>query len=230
MKKISFNDKFNFTKMVINGLKTQTRIIISPKLLDKVEKFKEEYYNSTLDALEGKELFEHYFFTEKLNKPPYLKEEVVSIAQDYKEIDDFYNQAYKRKHSTHENTLDMLDCVSNGDIQRWFEIRDKLRSDKGWKNHLFVKSDFMPHAIRITKLRIERIQDITDEECFNFGIIRELIKVDLKEPYYIYYFNESTRYYDTAKEAYIALINEIYGIEKVETNPYCFVIDFRLIR
>ena len=36
---------------------------------------------------------------------------------------------------------------------------------KGCHNKMFVKADFMPHRIRITNIRVERLQDISEEDC-----------------------------------------------------------------
>lgn len=96
MKKISFNDKYNLTQAVLDGRKTQTRLIVPQKELDKISLFQEEYYNATLDKLEGIKLLVHYFFTEKREKLPYDTGEVVAVAQSYKDVDSYYSDAYQR--------------------------------------------------------------------------------------------------------------------------------------
>ena len=60
MKKIMFNDKYGLTKAVLEGKKTQTRRVISDKILDKIKLFQDEYLNASCDLLEGKELIEAY--------------------------------------------------------------------------------------------------------------------------------------------------------------------------
>lgn len=35
----------------------------------------------------------------------------------------------------------------------------------GWDNKMFVRAEHMPHRIRITDIRVERLQDISDEDC-----------------------------------------------------------------
>lgn len=35
----------------------------------------------------------------------------------------------------------------------------------GWLNKMFVRADLMPHQIRITNVRMERLQDISYEDC-----------------------------------------------------------------
>jgi len=88
MKKIMFNDKYELTEAVLSGRKTQTRRIIPQSVIEKVEKFGREYFAGTLDSLTGIDLFNHYFFTEKLGRLPFSVGEVVAIAQSYASIVD----------------------------------------------------------------------------------------------------------------------------------------------
>lgn len=45
-----------------------------------------------------------------------------------------------------------------------------LFSRAGWNNKLFVRANLMPHHIRITDIKVERLQDISDDDCFSEGI------------------------------------------------------------
>lgn len=45
-----------------------------------------------------------------------------------------------------------------------------ISTHKGWRNKMYVSADLMPHQIRITGIRCERLQDISDEECLREGI------------------------------------------------------------
>ena len=36
---------------------------------------------------------------------------------------------------------------------------------KGWTNKMFVRADLMPYRIKITDIKAERLQDISDEDC-----------------------------------------------------------------
>ena len=116
--------------------------------------------------------------------------------------------------------------------QRYSDITDALRQDlsqlPGWRNKMFVKADLMPHRIRITNIRIERLQDISEEDCLKEGIWRD-DNVGLEGVTYWYHglANSSFR---TAKEAYAALIDKISGNGTWESNPWVFVYDFELIK
>ena len=148
MKKIMFNDRYGFTKSVLEGKKTQTRRVISDKILDKIKLFQDEYLNASFDFLEGKDLIEAYMvnYPEKL---PYNVGEIVAVAQKYN---------------------DCGGILENG-IPRWKYISKIVgNTSGGWTNKMFVKPELMPHQIRITDVRVERLQDISDEDCLKEGI------------------------------------------------------------
>lgn len=104
---------------------------------------------------------------------------------------------------------------------------NELKELPGYRNKMFVRAEDMPHHIRITKIRIERLQDISDEDCLKEGIWRD-DNVGLEGTTYWYHGlpNSSFR---TPQEAYASLINRISGKGTWESNPYVFVYDFRLI-
>ena len=133
-------------------------------------------------------------------KSRYKVGETVAIAQSYKDIH-----------------AEILREVGPWDLKREF------RQSKGYANKMFVKAERMPHAIRITNIRVERLQDISDEDCLKEGIWRD-DNVGLEGT--TYWSNSSFR---TAKEAYASLIDSISGKGTWATNPYVFVYDFELI-
>lgn len=110
----------------------------------------------------------------------------------------------------------------------FFRLLGKVIFEKGCHNKMFVKADFMPHRIRITNIRVERLQDISEEDCIAEGIWRD-DNVGLEGTTYWYHglANSSLR---TAKEAYAALIDKISGKGTWESNPWVFVYDFELVK
>lgn len=91
---------------------------------------------------------------------------------------------------------------------------------------MFVRAEFMPHHIRITRIRIERLQDISDEDCLAEGIWRAH-EVGLEGVTY-WYTRLANSPYRTAREAYAALIDKISGKGTWQSNPYVFVYDFEI--
>lgn len=116
--------------------------------------------------------------------------------------------------------------------QRYSDIADthgqELAQLPGWNNKMFVKADLMPHHICITNIHVERLQDISEEDCLKEGIWRD-DNVGLEGTTYWYHglANSSFR---TAKEAYAALIDKISGKGTWEATPWVFVYDFELIK
>ena len=119
---------------------------------------------------------------------------------------------------------------------------NELKELPGYRNKMFVRAEDMPHHIRITKIRIERLQDISDEDCLQEGICRSDIKNTLWGVAPIRGEGKSGTTYEhsvlgygpwhlfpSVKRAYASLINRISGKGTWESNPYVFVYDFRLI-
>ena len=229
MQKIMFNDRYGLTQAVLEGRKTQTRRIISRKTLDKIGLFQKEYYEGTFDKLEGVELLTHYFITEKLGKLPYNIGEVVAVAQSYKDVDSYYSAAYQRQHSIHGMTVDALDCVPNEDIKKWFKNRNDFKDKASWNNKMFVKSELMPHQICITNVKIEQLQDISEEDCLKEGLEWD----GIAHKHYIDYSKETGGkiWFDNSlRESYANLIDKVSGKGTWESNPYVFVYDFNLVK
>ena len=107
-------------------------------------------------------------------------------------------------------------------------VKCMIRKEKlGWNNKMFVRAEDVPHHIRITKIRIERLQDIKSEDCLKEGLWRAG-DVGLEGTTYWYHglANSSFR---TPQEAYASLIDRISGKGTWASNPYVFVYDFKLI-
>ena len=87
------------------------------------------------------------------------------------------------------------------------------RKCPGWTNKMFVRADLMPHRIRITNVRVERLQDISYEDCIAEGVCkwtkdRELFKYDMADGFEMFEWRDMPR---TLREAYAALIDRISG-------------------
>lgn len=100
----------------------------------------------------------------------------------------------------------------------------------GWSNKMFVKSSLMPHQIKITNIRCERLQDISTDDCMKEGIY--CCHMNWFHDTYSYdATNDSKRkkwWYRTPIEAYKMLsckLNLHWGI-----NPLVFVYDFELVK
>ena len=210
MKKIMFNDRYGLTQAVLEGRKTQTRRIAYTA--GRMEGL------TVRQDLEGVNkdracLFEGGIL---LAKSAYKLGETIAVAQKYDDLvkdDEFY-----RLCGIHGMPLE---CI---------------KYEKGCTNKMFVRADLMPHQIRITRIRVERLQDISDEDCLAEGIEQVYFENEstfgLKSPqYHIPNIDKRVEdFYDTPCKAYAALIDKINGKGTWDSNPYVFVYAFELIR
>lgn len=161
------------------------------------------------------------------NLAPYKIGDVVAVAQQYKDA------------------LHPLDWVN----------RLIYEGEKGWGNKMFVCADLMPHQIRITDIKVERLQDISNNDSRKEGIIpvmwRQYLKQDwndLSPQKYIDHevwtlpiFKEGILdpwgeshpdefIADLPSTAFTVLIRKMMGVKAWESNPYVFAYSFRLIK
>ena len=104
-----------------------------------------------------------------------------------------------------------------------------LQESAGFNNKMFVKAELMPHHIRITDVRVERLQDISTKDCIAEGICKVDFYLKERGLYSFRFENEWYKQYQTPKEAYSTLIDKISGKGTWDTNPYVFVYEFELV-
>ncbi|WP_276910991.1 hypothetical protein [Hallella colorans] len=97
---------------------------------------------------------------------------------------------------------------------------DKFGHDvAGNTNKMFVRADLMPHHIKITDVRVERLQDISDDDCLKEGVWQFCYDTDL------FYVSKDIGYagtvaFPSSREAFWYLINKICGKGTFERNPW----------
>ena len=99
----------------------------------------------------------------------------------------------------------------------------------GSTNKMFVRADLMPHQIRITGIRCERLQDISDEDC-----VKEGVRVGSQALEYPYYFIDTKQFficdYKSPRRAFAALIDKVSGRGTWDRNPWVVVYEFELVK
>ncbi|WP_410067892.1 hypothetical protein [Barnesiella intestinihominis] len=202
MKKIMFNDKNGLTQAVLEGRKTQTRRII-PK----------DFFSLTWDKRDDTLVYENSmgdFIDIRNSKYALCKAgEIVAVAQSYR------------------------DCggVNEEGIPMWEIISSKVGgTNAGWSNKMYVKPELMPHQIRITNVRVERLQDISDEDCLKEGIIKG--QCGSADTHFMdaYYVPNDIQPYCTPQDAYEILIDKVSGKGTWDSKTYVFVYDFELVK
>lgn len=108
----------------------------------------------------------------------------------------------------------------------WEAITDEVTHSKGWTNKMFVKAKYMPHRIRITKTKLERLQDISEEDCLR----EDIVKTDCVAPYGFPVGNGKWKNYRTPQDAFSSLIDKVSCRGTWERNPWVFAYDFELVK
>lgn len=179
-------------------------------------------------------------YTELANKcAQYKIGEVVAVAQAYKDLG--YTKEWVEQH------------ISLNPNANWGDPFEKKYP--GWNNKMFVASKFMPHQIRITDIKVERLQDISKKDCFKEGIIpitwRQYLKQDIGDltpqkyiDHYVFTLekfregiedcwaeSDPNEYMaEEAEVAFAVLIFKMLGRKVWDRNPWVFAYSFKLVK
>ena len=207
MKKINFNDRYGLTQAVIEGRKTMTRRLVSDRLWEIWTNY-DDFCNSVIGGIarDGTSVSREYYHECDFfkDKCRYKVGEVVAVAQCY------YNAFSSR-------------C----DIPVYGADRTP-----GWLNKMFVRADLMPHQIRITGIRCERLQDISDEDCMKEGVVDVTYFKSGGRPYELFALpgHEYEETFNTPRQAFAALIDKVSGRGTWDRNPWVVVYEFELVK
>ena len=208
-----FNDKYGLTQAVLEGRKTQTRRLIKCR-----KTFKGEWvagFNIHIRPSDKKVVGLPCMYDADESEfdggeilPKYNVREVVAVAQSYR------------------------DCggINEEGVPMWEIISQKVGStNAGWNNKMFVVSSLMPHLIRITDVRVERLQDISDEDCIKEGVRKVVNENGIYVQYYVGK-GDNACSFENPREAFAHLINKVSKRDVWSENPYVFVYDFELVK
>lgn len=224
-----FSEQYGLQQAVLEGRKTMTRraipakytpyldaiskgvLIVDESRIPSIEEFAKQWSSECgrIMVMSGHEEPEQRivrgvdFFIEKCAN--YKKGEVVAIAQRYSDI------PMKK----------LMSLRTSGKTDRW-PFESLLRGSKGWKNKMYVIASLMPNRIRITNIRVERIQDISDEDCLREGI--------RKMTFDTFSFDSWKFFTHNPREAFAALIAKVSGKGIWKRNPWVFVYEFELVK
>lgn len=143
-----------------------------------------------------------------IHRPYYKVGEVIAVAQSYKDIFSAFSQ--------HPNPQLNIGVKNPTDTA-------------GWNNKMFVKGELMPHQIRITDVRVERLQDISDDDCLKEGVRKFVNENGIYIQYYVGQGNNACSF-ENPCEAFAHLINKVSRKDVWNVNPYVFVYDFELVK
>lgn len=212
-----FNDKYCLTQAVLDGIKTMTRRKFTLTLDKKVDGKLIRVYPSKVFFDNGKWLFDYegrIYNLPKENYPRYGVGEVVAIAQPYKDF------------------IERLPMYSDAILD---EVGMPCKGYKaGWTNKMFVKAELLPHHIKITDVKIERLQDISDKECLREGVKRasigfyaEGVKVkDWEKEAHRETASGCLKLFPFPRQAFASLIDKVSGKGTWESDPWVVAYSF----
>lgn len=195
MKKIMFNDKFRLTEAVLTGNKTMTRRIINDDWLSLWGNRGQVTIKYAKDIQCFLASVDSTDNESLVLEPRYKVGEIVAVAQKYSET--FYNHNVA------------------------FNLGINLMP--GWNNKMFVSAAECKHRILIMNIRVERLQDISDEDCMREGVEYT--------PLYGWYIKGIVgKFFTSPRSAFATLIDKISSKGTWDSNPYVFVYEFKLIK
>lgn len=208
MKKIMFNDRYGLTQAVLEGKKTMTRREV--KLPNGMTH--SDIWNPVMGIDDkGKMYFTFDCIDSKQRDiyPLYRIGEEVWVAQSYRSLG----------HKSDE----WIENVDGG-LQPAQELA-------GYTNKMFVRSLYLMHRIRITNIKAERLQDISEEDIMREGILEG----EFMNTWDTFYFDEwgdvpNHITFKRPHNAFRNLIDRISGKGTWRRNPWVFAYEFELIK
>lgn len=226
-----FNERFGLQQAVFDRLKTDTRRIEKCLSVLPTEFGEGEYVVPHLEN--GKFIVRKYWQGALLDTytivPKFKVGDVVAIAQRYKELG-----------------------YTGFIVEKGKPVQ--VEKSKGWSNKMFVKAELMQRHVEITNVRLQRLQDISEEDCRKEGIIpvtwRQYHKQDwndlspqrytdhnvwtlpkfregIEDPWAE---SDPDEYMaETAKTAFAVLIFKLMGRKVWDSNPWVLVYSFKLL-
>ena len=212
MKKIMFNDRFGLTEAVLAGRKTMTRRIIPDIEIDwnrrGVVQLPVGGFEHDVLFMDVRQILPDAgrsdYSAPKKYQPKYERGEIIAVAQSYHELN-------KRGFIAPE----------------WCE--HSCEDSAGDENKMFVRADLMPHRIRITDIQLQRLNNISDEDCMREGITKGDFKDFPQQMYFPYKGCKDTEVMWTPQGAFSILIDKICGKGTWDSNPWVYVYTFELL-
>ncbi|MEE0848254.1 MAG: hypothetical protein U0M63_01120 [Alistipes onderdonkii] len=203
MQKMMFNDRYGLTYAVIDEIKNNTRRIEGGKQFQLAATAAEDF---TYEEATGWIVMCCQGVEIFRHKCRYKVGEIVAVAQSY------------------EN--------AGVDPEYPIEGVQLAKEHAGWRNKMFVSAKLMPYRIRITGVRCERLQGISDEECMKEGVVDVTYFKTGGRPYELFALpgHEYEETFNTPRQAFAALIDKVSGRGTWDRNPWVAVYKFELVK
>ena len=216
MQKIMFDDACGLTRMVADGTKTVTRRIVKTPATWHGKKV------SDLMPANGHEtaflvLGEDGGVIGRIT-PRYKVGEVVAVAEQYSIL--------------HERLKGVIQEKRKDGALEAFHRAGICDTDAGWNNKVYVCAELMPLRIRITGVRAERLQNISDEDCLKEGVRKVQDRYCTVGDYAVATGRGfmRTSLFPAPRAAFATLIDKTSGGGTWKDNPYVFTYEFEILK
>ncbi|SHG32913.1 hypothetical protein [Dysgonomonas macrotermitis] len=205
----------------VKKIKIQTRRIVAcpPNAYGGLQAHLKDGKVIRIVALDENERSEKKDGSEWLVKPKYKVGDILYLKEPYK-ITHSHNIWYVN-YKFDEQKIELPFSWGHKGLEKLCIQQEKSKS--GWLNKLFMPAWCARHYIKIIAVRAERLQDISNEDCFKEGIAPAISNNELFVNGFDYLL------FLTPREAYKALINSIDGKDTWDNNPWVWVYDYELI-
>ncbi len=232
MKKIMFDDRRGLTQAVLTGRKTMTRRIIPEKYKTMVDAAAKGVLIVPLacipDGLSIEEFAEQWSKQSgRMRVVPVQDEPQIQYVEGKDKIMDLSRYQIGEEVAIAQKYSQIF---TESDLSKRKGSLGDMITGKAWDNKMFVQAAVMPHRIKMVDIKVEKLQDISEEDCFAEGIERSYGS----HGYYVNY-NPATgsRMWlkgSTAREAFADLIDKISGKGTWGRNPWVFAYTFELVK
>lgn len=163
-------------------------------------------------------------------KPKYQRGDMLWVKETYYDYGKWVKNGFTKKGKQKYRFIDLIE-----DDYLYFDnppkhIHKGISEKIGWYKR---PSLFMPKAaariwLKVTDIKVERLQHITEEDAIKEGIIKKNSKIN-DEVGYLNPFRTDNLKFDTAQLAFLNLWKSINGKESLELNPWVFAYTFQII-
>lgn len=199
----------SMVRAILEGRKTQTRRMMQPQPLPDIPSGKYRYYGEVegIHYLETMECTPRYGRHIACGKPPYRPGDRLWVRETFAEHPEQAIMAYR----------------ADGEE---FEDADGFLWEPKWTPSIHMPRAASRITLEVTDVRAERLQDISAEDVEAEGV--EVLESPEGKRFHSVY--DGAGYWDPDhRYAYQTLWEGIYGLSSWESNPWVWVIGFRVL-
>ena len=203
MKPILFNTEM--VRAILDGRKTVTRRVVKPQHLRVLES---PYHKEHPEMPDG-------VLLDKLCRPPYLSGGILYVRETWAEVETVYGVPYYVYKASDQNGLHS----SRQNFYRWYPS-------------IHMPKEAARLFLRVTGVRVERLQDISEEDAISEGIEKRSVPVINASGVLEYRIPGTNSVCISGRGAFSNLWNSTIKMDKLpvhgwDANPWVWVIEFK---